>query len=84
VIDLLVKARGTEVGEAILLPLEQAPELALHLTRNDRVMKVKDIVLPKPPAPRPWWKFGGELNPPGRGREHGGVIENRKALRASV
>jgi hypothetical protein len=29
VIDSLVRARGTEVGQAILLPLEQAPELAL-------------------------------------------------------
>jgi hypothetical protein len=24
---------------------------------HDRVMKVKDIVPPEPPVPRPWWKF---------------------------
>ena len=26
---------------------------------HDRVMKVKDIVPPEPPGPRPWWKFWG-------------------------
>ena len=26
---------------------------------RDRVMKVKDIVPPEPPDPRPWWKFWG-------------------------
>jgi len=26
---------------------------------RDRVMKVKDIVPPEPPGPRPWWKFWG-------------------------
>jgi hypothetical protein len=57
VIDWLIKARGTEVGQAILLSLEQAPDLALRLTRNDRVMNVRDIVPPKPPASRPWWKL---------------------------
>jgi len=84
VIDSLVKARGTEVGQAILLALEHAPDLALHLIRNDEVMKVKDVIPPMPPASRPWWKFRGKPNPPGRGPEYGGATENRKALRASV
>ena len=26
---------------------------------HDRVMKLKDIVPPEPPARRPWWKFWG-------------------------
>ena len=26
---------------------------------HDRVLKVKGIVPPEPPGPRPWWKFGG-------------------------
>jgi hypothetical protein len=84
VIDSHIKATGTEVGQAILLPLEHSPDLALHLIRNDEVMKVKDVTPPKPPASRPWWKFRGEPNPLGRGPEYGGATENRKALRASV
>src|SRR5262249_2643827 len=29
---------------------------------HDRVMKVKTIVPPEPPRPRPWWKFWGSGN----------------------
>ena len=33
---------------------------------HDRVMKVKGIVPPEPPGPRPWWKFWGESKRLGR------------------
>ena len=26
---------------------------------HDRVMKLRDIVPPEPPGPRPWWRFRG-------------------------
>ncbi|WP_406694400.1 hypothetical protein V5E97_25320 [Singulisphaera sp. Ch08] len=56
-----------EIGDRRLGPFYTFGELSLRdraskLTYemdklHDRVMKVKDIVPPEPPSPRPWWKF---------------------------